>query len=68
MTKREAAKQLVKIWAEAIRLGFYDDQEGTAAEVVALAIAALLKEGDNEREAISKMETTCSLHERRMER
>ena len=44
MTKREAAKQLVKIWAEAVRMGFYDDQEGTAAEAVALAVGALLKE------------------------
>lgn len=44
MTKREAAKQLVKIWAEAVRLGFFDDQEGTAAEVVALAVGSLLKE------------------------
>lgn len=44
MNRREAAKQLVEIWAEAIRLGFCDDQEGTAAEVVALAVGALLKE------------------------
>lgn len=48
MTKREAAKQLVQIWAEAVRLGFYDDQEHTAAEVVALAVGALLKEGEND--------------------
>ena len=48
MTKREAAKQLVKIWAEAVRLGFYDDQEGTAAEVVALAVGALLKDGEDD--------------------
>lgn len=48
MTGREAAKQLVKIWAEAVRLGFYDDQEGTAAEVVAIAVGALLKDGDND--------------------
>ena len=47
MTRKEAAKQLVKIWAEAVRLGFYDDQEGTAAEVVALAVGALLKEEDD---------------------
>lgn len=47
MNRREAAKQLVKIWAEAIRLSFYDDQEGTAAEVVALAVGALMKE-DND--------------------
>ena len=48
MTKREAAKQLVRIWAEAIRLGFYDDQEGTAAEVVAIAVGALLKDGEDD--------------------
>lgn len=48
MTKREAAKQLVKIWAEAVRLGFYDDQEGTAAEVVALAVGSLLKDGEGD--------------------
>ena len=48
MTKREAAKQLVQIWAEAVRLGFYDDQEGTAAEVVAIAVGALLKDGEDE--------------------
>ena len=48
MTRREAAKQLVKIWDEAVRLGFYDDQEGTAAEVVALAVGALLKDGEDE--------------------
>lgn len=47
MTGREAAKQLVKIWAEAVRMGFYDDQECTAAEVVALAVGALLKEEEN---------------------
>lgn len=46
MNRREAAKQLVKIWAEAVRLGLYDDQEGTSAEVVALAVGALLKEED----------------------
>lgn len=48
MTKREAAKRLVKIWAEAVRLGFYDDQEGTAAEVVAIAVGALLKDCDGD--------------------
>jgi hypothetical protein len=48
MTRREAAKQLVKIWAEAIRLGFYDDQEGTSAEVVAMAVGALLKDGESD--------------------
>lgn len=53
MNRREAAKQLVEIWAEAVRLGFYDDQEGTAAEVVALAVGELLKEEENVREAIS---------------
>ena len=47
MTRREAAKQLVELYAEATRLGFYDDG-GTAAEVVALAVGALLREGDNE--------------------
>lgn len=40
MTKREAAKQLVQIWAEAVRLGFCDDNEGTAAEVVAIAVGS----------------------------
>lgn len=47
MTKREAAKQLVELYAEATRLGFYDDG-GTSAEVVALAVGSLLKDGDNE--------------------
>lgn len=42
MTRREAAKQLVELFAEAIALGMEDD--GTAAEVVALAVGALLKE------------------------
>lgn len=53
MTRREAAKQLVEIWAGAVRLGFYDDKEGTAAEVVALAVGALLKEEEDVREEIS---------------
>ena len=48
MTKREAAKQLVQIWAEAVRLGFYDDNEGTAAEVVAIAVGSLLKDGEDD--------------------
>jgi hypothetical protein len=46
MTKREAAKELVEVYAKAIRLGLQDD--GTAAEVVALAVGALLKDGDKE--------------------
>lgn len=48
MTKREAAKQLVALYAEAVRLGVYDDQEKTYSEVVALAAAALLKDGEND--------------------
>ena len=48
MTRREAAMQLVTIWGEAIRLGFCDDQEGTAAEVVAIAVGALLKDGEDD--------------------
>lgn len=47
MTKQEAAKQLMIIWAEAVRLGFYDDQEGTAAEVVAMAVGSLLNDGED---------------------
>jgi hypothetical protein len=42
MSRREAAKQLVALYAEAIRLGLQDD--GTAAEVVVIAVGALLKE------------------------
>lgn len=48
MTKREAAKKLVQIWEKAVRLGFYDDNEGTAAEVVALAVGSLLKDGEDD--------------------
>ena len=43
MTRREAAKQLVALYAEAVRLGVYDEQ-GISAEVVAIAVGALLKE------------------------
>ena len=45
MTRREAAKQLVEVYAKAVWLGLQDD--GTSAEVVALAVGALLKE-DND--------------------
>ena len=45
MTRREAAKQLVEVYAEARMKGLQDD--GTAAEVVALAVGALLKEESN---------------------
>lgn len=48
MTKQEAGKQLVELYAAATRLGFYDDQEGTAAEVVAIAVSALLKDCDGD--------------------
>lgn len=47
MTKREAGKQLVELYAAATRLGFYDEN-GTAAEVVALAVGALLKDGEDD--------------------
>lgn len=47
MTRIEAAKELVELYAEATRLGFYDN-DGTSAEVVALAVGALLKDGDGE--------------------
>jgi hypothetical protein len=47
MTRREAAKELVALYAEAVTLGV-DDEQNLCAEVVALAVAALLKEGDNE--------------------
>lgn len=47
MTRREAAKELVSLFAEARVQGVYDDQEHTFAEVVALAVGALLKDGDN---------------------
>ena len=43
MTRIEAAKELVAVYAEATRLGF-GDNDGVAAEVVALAVGALLKE------------------------
>lgn len=46
MTRREAAKQLVELYAEAKEMGLDDD--GTSAEVVALAVGALLKDGDND--------------------
>lgn len=42
MSRREAAKQLVELYAKAIFLGLQDD--GTSAEVVALAVGSLLKE------------------------
>lgn len=48
MTKREAAKVIVKLFAEARQMGVYDDQEGTYAEAVALAVGSLLKDGDND--------------------
>lgn len=46
MTRREAAKQLVELYAAAVAQGLHDD--GTSAEVVALSVAALLKDGDND--------------------
>jgi hypothetical protein len=46
MTRREAAKQLVEVYAAAVALGLHDD--GTSAEVVALAVGALLKDGEDE--------------------
>lgn len=46
MTKREAAKELVEVYAKAIRLGLQDD--GTSAEVVALAVGSLLKGGEDD--------------------
>lgn len=48
MTKYEAAKEIVRLFAEARQYGVYDDQEGTYAEAVALATGALLKDGDND--------------------
>lgn len=47
MTKREAAKQIVMVYAEAVTLGLQDD-DGTAAEVVALAVGSLLKDGEDD--------------------
>ena len=46
MTRKEAAKQLVEVYAAAVAMGLHDD--GTSAEVVALAVGSMLKEGDNE--------------------
>ena len=46
MTKREAAKELVQVYAKAVWLGLQDD--GTAAEVVAIAVGSLLKDGEDE--------------------
>lgn len=48
MTNREAAKELVRLFAEARQYGVYDDQEGTYAEDVSLAVGALIKDGDSE--------------------
>ena len=45
MTRLEAAKELVVVYAKAIFLGLQDD--GTAAEVVALAVGSLLKDGES---------------------
>ena len=45
MTRREAAKQLVEVYAAAVAMGLHDD--GASAEVVALAVGALLKEEEN---------------------
>lgn len=47
MTRIEAAKELVALYAEATRLGVYDDQK-ICAEVVALAVGALLKDGEDD--------------------
>lgn len=46
MTNKEAAKEIVRLFAEARQYGLYDDQEGTYAEAVALAVGALLKDGE----------------------
>lgn len=46
MTRREAATQLVELYAAAVAQGLHDD--GTSAEVVALAVGALLKDGDRD--------------------
>ena len=47
MNRQEAAKQLIQLYAESIRLGMYDEQ-GISAEVVALAVGALLKDGEGD--------------------
>ena len=47
MTRREAAQQLVELYAEAIRLGVYDP-DGISAEVVAIAVGALLRDGEDD--------------------
>jgi hypothetical protein len=46
MNRREAAKQLVELYAAAVAQGLHDD--GTSAEVVALAVGSLLKDGEDE--------------------
>lgn len=46
MTRREAAKQLVEVYDAAVAMGLHDD--GTSAEVIALAVAALLKDGEGD--------------------
>ena len=46
MTRREAAKQLVEVYAAAVALGLHDD--GTSAEVIAIAVGALLKEDEGD--------------------
>ena len=48
MTNRKAAKELVRLFAEAGQHGVYYDQEGTYAEAVSLAVGALIKDGDDE--------------------
>ena len=47
MTRREAAKELVALYAEAVTMGV-DDEQNLCAEVVALAVGALLKDGEHE--------------------
>lgn len=46
MTRQEAATQLIKLYGIAVRLGFDDDNSAGAA-VVAIAVSALLEDGDN---------------------
>lgn len=46
MNRQEAAKQLVEVYAAAVAMGLHDD--GTSAEVVALAVGALLKEDNDD--------------------